>query len=76
VQRLQDALASRDEYEERLEESRKELVSVRKDCMEFQSQLEMMKVAHLSGLRQNTGNSLFGEVRYYNYVYLILIVHN
>jgi hypothetical protein len=62
VQRLQDALASRDEYEERLEESRKELVSVRKDCMEFQSQLEMMKVAHLSGLRQNTGNSLFGEV--------------
>ena len=65
MQRLQDALTSRGEYEERLEESRKELAAVRKDCMEFQCQLETMRVAQLSGLRQNTGNSLFGEVRCY-----------
>lgn len=63
VKRMEEGLVDKAECEERLLELRKELSEARRDAMEVQGQLQLMKVAQMSGVRNNSGNSLFGEVR-------------
>lgn len=63
VKRMEEGLVDKAECEERLLELRKELSEARRDAMEVQGQLQLMKVAQMSGVRNNSGNSLFGEVK-------------